>query len=114
MMHTCAPDVAPGLAREGIVDSAGQNLGTERQQKLENAVPEVVKVPAGLTEETVKGGVVFEAAQLSGLNEARKRTAAGAENPGTGQSPERGEAGPGKAGLKSEQEGRKGTDDPRL
>src|SRR5437870_6582182 len=57
---------------------------------------ESIKVPAGLTEEAVKGGVMFEAAQLSGLNNAGERAAAGAENPGAGEGPERGEAGLGK------------------
>jgi hypothetical protein len=58
----------------------------------------------------VKGAEVFEAAQLSGLNDARERAPAGAENPGAGQCPEGGEAGLGKAGLKGEQQGSKGMD----
>ena len=40
---------------------------------------EVVQVPAGLAEETVKRAEVLEAAQLSGLNDPRERTAAGTE-----------------------------------
>src|SRR5271154_3186060 len=108
MMHACAPDVASGLARQGVIDGAGEDLGTERQQKLEDAVAEVIEVPAGLAEEAVKGAEVFEAAQLSGLNDARERAPAGAENPGAGQCPEGGEAGLGKAGLKGEQQGSKG------
>src|SRR5271154_2371208 len=110
MMHACAPDVASGLARQGVIDGAGEDLGTERQQKLEDAVAEVIEIPAGLAEEAVKRAEVFEAAQLAGLNDACKRAAAGAKNPGAGQSPERGEAGLGKAGLKREQKGSKGTD----
>jgi hypothetical protein len=98
-----------GLARQGIVDGAGQHLGAEGQQKPEDAAAEIVEVPARLTEEAVKGAEVFEAAQLGGLNDARKRTAAGAENPGAGQRLERGEARLGKAGLKGEQEWSKGT-----
>ena len=72
---------------------------------------EIVEVPAGLAEETVKGAEVLEAAQLSGLNDAGERAAAGAENPGTGQCPERREAGLSKAGLKGEQKGSKRTDE---
>jgi hypothetical protein len=78
---------------------------TERQQKPEDAMTEIAKVPAGLTEEAVKGAEVFEAVQLSGLNDPRERTAAGAENPGTDQCLEGGEAGLGKARLKGAQEG---------
>jgi hypothetical protein len=111
MMHAGTPDVASGLTRESVIDRCGQHFRTERQQKLEDTVTESIKVPAGLTEEAVKGGVVFEAAQLSGLDDTSERTAAGAENPGAGQSPEGREAGPGKAGLKGEQEGSKGTDE---
>src|ERR1022692_1401962 len=110
-MHARAPDVASGLARQGVIDSANQHLGTERQQKLEDTVTEVIEVPAGLAEETMKRAVMFEAAQLPGLNDACERAAAGAENPCAGQRPERGEAGLGKAGLKGEQEGSKGTDE---
>jgi hypothetical protein len=110
MMHTCSPDMASGLARQGVIDSTDENLRTERQQKPEDAVTEMVKVPAGLTEEAVKGAEVFESVQLSGLDDAGERTAAGAENPGTDQCLEGGEAGLGKAGLKGEQKGRKGTD----
>ena len=71
---------------------------------------EVIEVPAGLAEETMKGAEVFEAAQLPGLNDAGERAPAGAENPGAGHCPEGGETGLGKAGLKGEQEGSKGTD----
>jgi hypothetical protein len=71
--------MATGLARQGVMDSADENLRTERQQKPEDAVTELVRVPAGLTEEAVKGAEVFEAAQLSGLNDPRERTAAGTE-----------------------------------
>jgi hypothetical protein len=109
MMHARSPDMATGLARQGVMDSADENLRTERQQKPEDAVTELVRVPAGLTEEAVKGAEVFEAAQLSGLNDPRERTAAGTENPGTDQCLEGGEAGLGKAGLKGAQEGSKGT-----
>jgi hypothetical protein len=103
VMHTSAPDMAPGLTCEGVIDSADEHLGTERQQELEDAVAEVVEVPAGLTEETVKRAEVLEAAQVPGLNDASEGTAAGAKDPGTGERPEGGEAGPGKTGLKGEQ-----------
>jgi hypothetical protein len=102
--------MAPGLARQCVIDGAGEELGTERQQELEDAVAEVVEVPAGLAEETVKRAEVLEAAQFPGLNDACEGTAAGAKDPGTGQRPG-GEAGPGKAGLKGEQEGSKGADE---
>jgi hypothetical protein len=110
MMHAGAPDMASGLARQGVIDSAGQNYGTERQQELEDAVAKIIKVPAGLTEKTMKRAVVFEVAQLSGLNDAREGTAAGAEDPGAGQCPEGRKTGLGKAGLQGKQQGRKGTD----
>jgi hypothetical protein len=111
MMHAGTPDVASGLTRESVIDRCGQHFRTERQQKLEDTVTESIKVPAGLTEEAVKGGVVFEAAQLSGLDYTCERSAAGAENPGAGQGPEGGEAGLGKAGLKGEQERSKRPDE---
>jgi len=53
---------------------------------------------------------VFELGQLGGLDDAGERTAARTEDPGAGQGPEGGEAGPGEAGLKGEQEGSEGTD----
>src|SRR5882724_6603871 len=59
VMHARSPDVASGLAREGVIDSTGQHLGAERQQKPEDAVAEIVEVPAGLAEEAVKGAEVF-------------------------------------------------------
>ena len=108
VVHARAPDMAPGLARQCVIDGAGEDLGTERQQELEDALAEVVEVPAGLAEETVKRAEVLEAAQFPGLNDACEGTAAGAKDPGTGQCPEGGEAGPGKAGLKGAQEGSKG------
>src|SRR5882724_1090094 len=111
VMHAGAPDVASGLTRQGVIDGCDQDFRTERQQKLEDAVTEIIEIPAGLTEEAVKGAVVFEAAQLSGLNDTGERTATGAENPRAGQSPEGREAGLGKAGLKSEQERSKGTNE---
>jgi hypothetical protein len=110
VMHVGPPDVASGLARQGVVDSAGQHLGTERQQQLKDAVTEVIEIPAGPAEETMKGAEVFEAAQLPGLNDAGKRAAAGTKNPGAGQCPEGGETGLSKAGLKGEQQRSKGTD----
>jgi hypothetical protein len=111
VMHVGTPDMAPRFARQSIVDSTGEGLGTEWQQKLEDAVAEVIEVPAGLAEEAVKRGVVFEAAQTPGLNDACEGAAAGAENPGTGQRPEGGETGRGEAGLEGEQEGSKGAEE---
>ena len=75
-MHARAPDMTSRFARQGVINSADQDLGTEGQQELEDAVAQVVEVPAGLAEEAVKGGVVFEAAQLAGLNDARERAPA--------------------------------------
>src|SRR5450432_2357608 len=74
MMHTRSPDMATGLARQGVIDSTDENLRAEGQQKPEDTVTELVKVPAGLTEEAVEGAEVFEAAQLSGLDDAREGT----------------------------------------
>src|SRR5579864_8129507 len=109
-MHVGTPDVASGLARQGVVDGAGQHLGTKRQQHLKDAVAEVIEIPASLAEETMKGAEVFELAQLPGLNDASQRAPAGTENPGAGHCPEGGETGLGKAGLKGEQKRSKGTD----
>jgi len=111
MVHARAPDVASGLAREGVIDSTDENLGTKRQQEPKDGVAEIVEVPAGLTEETMERAEVFEVAQLPGLNDASERTAAGTENPGAGQCPEGRETGLGKAGLKGKQERSKGTDE---
>ncbi|MGD0446849.1 MAG: hypothetical protein ABSA39_23175, partial [Edaphobacter sp.] len=85
-------------------------LGTVRQQKLKDAVADLIEIPAGLAEKTMKGGEVFVAAQLPGLNDAGKRAPAGTKNPGAAHCPERGEAGLSKAGLKGEQQRSKGTD----
>jgi hypothetical protein len=102
--------MATGLSRQGIVDSPGQYLGTVRQQKLKDAVADLIEIPAGLAEKTMKGGEVFVAAQLPGLNDAGKRAPTGTKNPGAAHGPEGGEAGLSKAGLKGEQQRSKGTD----
>jgi hypothetical protein len=73
-------------------------------------VAEVIEIPAGLAEETMKGAEVFELTQLPGLNDAGKRAPAGTENPGACHCPEGGETGLSKAGLKSEEKRSKGTD----
>jgi hypothetical protein len=99
-----------GLSRQGVVDSAGQHLGTVRQQKLKDAVAELIEIPAGLAEKTMKGAEVFVAAQLPRLNNAGKGAPAGTKNPGAGHSPEGGEAWLSEAGLKGEQKRSKGTD----
>jgi len=77
---------------------------------LEDTAAQIVEIPTGLTEEAVEGAEVFELGELSGLNDAGERTAAGTEDPGAGQGPEGGEAGPSEAGLEGEQEWSKGTD----
>ena len=64
MMHARPPYVASGLACEGVVHGCGQDFGTERQQKLENAVTEGIEVPASLTEEAMKGTKVLELGQI--------------------------------------------------
>jgi hypothetical protein len=46
--------MASRFARHSIVHSASEDLGTEGQQKLEDAAAEVIEVPAGLAEEAVK------------------------------------------------------------
>jgi hypothetical protein len=77
---------------------------------LEDTAAQIVEVPAGLAEEAMERTVVFELGQLRGLDDAGQRTAAGAEDPSAGQDPEGMEARLGEAGLKSEQEWSKGTD----
>ena len=64
---------------------------------------QLIEVPAGLAEEAVKGAVVFEVAQLPGVNDAGDRAPARAEEPGTTDGPEGVEAGLGKAGLNAPQ-----------
>jgi hypothetical protein len=77
---------------------------------LEDPVAQIIEIPTGLAKEAVKRAIVFELGQLCGLNDAGQRAAAGTEDPGAGQGPEGMEAGLGKARLKGEQEGSKGTD----
>jgi hypothetical protein len=77
---------------------------------LEDAVAQIIEVPAGLAEEAMERAEVFELGQLRGLNDASQGTAAGTEDPGAGQGPEGGETGPCEAGLEGEQEGSEGTD----
>jgi hypothetical protein len=62
VMHVGAPDMASGFACQGVIDGTGQDIGTERQQKLEDTVAEVIEIPAGLAEEAMKRAEVFEAA----------------------------------------------------
>jgi hypothetical protein len=80
---------------------------------LEDTAAEIVEVPAGLAEEAMEGAEVFEIGELGGLNDACERAAAGAEDPGAGQSPEGIETGLCEAGLEGEQEWSKGTDQER-
>ena len=110
VIHVGTPDMATGLARQSVVDSAGQDLGTVWQQKLKDAVAEFIEIPSGLAEKTMKGAEVFVAAQLPGLNNAGKRAPAGTKNPGAGHCPEGGEARLSKAGLKGEQKRSEGPD----
>jgi len=107
VVHAGAPDVTSGFTGQGVVDGADQNLGTKRQQQLEDTAAQIIEVPAGLAEEAMEGAVVFELGQLGRLHDASQGTAAGTQDPGAGQSPEGGEGGPGEAGLEGEQEGAK-------
>ncbi len=77
---------------------------------MEDTAAQIVEVPTGLAEEAVEGAEVFELGELGGLNDAGEGTAARTEDPGAGQGPEGGEAGPSEAGLEGEQERSKGTD----
>jgi hypothetical protein len=77
---------------------------------LKDTVAQIIEVPAALAEKTMEGAVVFELGELGGLNDAGEGTAAGTEDPGAGQGPEGGEAGPREAGLEGEQEWSKGMD----
>lgn len=110
LIHVDTPDRTTELSRQGVVDSAGQQLETVRQQKSKDAVAELIEIPAGLAEETMKGAKVFVAAQLPGLNRAGKRTPAGTKNPGAGHCPKGEEAGWSKTKLKGEQQRSKGED----
>ena len=109
MLHAGAPDVAPGFAGQGVIYGADQNLSTERQQQLEDAVAEVVEVPASLAEEAMERAVLFEFGQLRGLNDAGQGAAAGTEDPGAGHGPERVKARLSEAELKSQQQWSKRT-----
>ena len=63
-MHAGAPDVATGLARQGVIDGTHQNLGAEREQEAEDTVAQIIQIPAGLAEEAVKRAVVFVTTEL--------------------------------------------------
>ena len=76
LIHFGTPVIATRLSRQGVVDSAGQHLGTVRQQKLKDAVAELVEIPAGLAEKTMKRAEVFVAAQLPRLKNAGKKAPA--------------------------------------
>jgi len=55
VMHgRAAPDMAAGLASQCVIDGAGEDVWTERQQELEDAVAQIIEIPAGLAEEAVK------------------------------------------------------------
>jgi len=110
VVHGGAPDVAAGLAGKGVIDGAGQDGIAEGQEQVKDTAAQIVKVPAGLTKEAVKGTKVFELGEVAGLNDAGERAAAGTEDPSTGQGPERAEAGLSETGLEGEQERGKGMD----
>ena len=109
-MHAGAPDMATGLAGQSVIDGADQELGAEGEQEVEDAVAQIIEIPAGLAKEAVKGAVVFVVAELSGLDDAGKGAAAAAQDPGTARAAKGVEAGLGKAGFKGEQQGGEGAD----
>jgi hypothetical protein len=78
---------------------------------LEDAVAQIIEVPAGLAEEPMERAVVFELGELRGLNDAGEGTAARAEDPSAGHGPEGIEARLSEARLKGQQEWSKGTDE---
>ena len=58
-MHAGAPDVATGLARQGVIDGSDQDLGAEGEQELEDSVAQIIEIPAGLAKEAVEGAEVL-------------------------------------------------------
>jgi hypothetical protein len=108
MVHVGAPDVATGLASQGVIDGTEQGRGAEGQQQVEHAMPQLIQVPTSLAEEAVKGAVVLKLGELSGLNDAGQGATAGTQDPGADQPPEGAEAGLGKAGLEGLEERSKG------
>ena len=65
MVHVGAPDVAAGLAGQGVIDGSDQDRGAEGQQQLEHTVAQIIQVPASLAEEAVKGAVVLELGRVA-------------------------------------------------
>src|SRR5712691_1530477 len=108
MVHVGAPDVATGLASQGVIDGTEQGRGAEGQQQVEHAMPQRIQVPTSLAEEAVKGAVVLQLGELRGLNDAGQGAPAGTQDPGADQPPEGTEARLCKAGLEGLQEGSKG------
>src|SRR5208283_5100183 len=108
MVHVGAPDVATGLASQGVIDGTEQDRGAEGQQQVEHAMPQLIQVPTSVAEEAVKGAVVLELGELSALNDAGQGATAGTQDPGTDQPPEGAEARLGKAGLEGLEERSKG------
>src|SRR5260370_37103754 len=108
MVHVGAPDVATGLARQGVIDRTEQDRGAEGQQQVEHAMPQRIQVPTSLAEEAVKGAVVLQLGELRGLNDAGQGAPAGTQDPGADQSPEGTEARLCKAGLEGLEERSKG------
>src|SRR6266702_4215560 len=94
MVHVGAPDVATGLASQGVIDRTEQGRGAEGQQQVEHATPQRIQVPTSLAEEAVKGAVVLKLTELRGLNDAGQGAPAGTQDPGADQSPEGTEASP--------------------
>src|SRR6266566_5751638 len=92
MVHVGAPDVATGLASQGVIDRTEQSRGAEGQQQVEHAMPQLIQVPTSLAEEAVKGAVVLQLGELRGLNDAGQGASAGTQDPGADQSPEGTEA----------------------
>src|SRR5882762_184599 len=108
MVHVGAPDVATGLARQGVIDRTEQGRGAEGQQQVEHAMSQLIQVPTSLAEEAVKGAVVLQLGELRGLNDAGQGASAGTQDPGADQSPEGTEARLCKAGLEGLEERSKG------
>jgi len=110
MVHSSTPDVAAGLAGEGVIDGSDQDGTTEGQEQIKDTAAEIIEVPARLTEEAMKGTKVLELGQIAGLNDAGEGAASGAQDPRTSHGPEGTEAGLGEARLEGEQEWSKGMD----
>jgi hypothetical protein len=97
VVHGDPEDPGTGSTTERVVDHRLDDLGESRQQKLQQALAEQVRAPAGAREETVEAGMMLRADHATRNDDSTDPASRPAENPPRDECEKVLEAGPRKA-----------------